>query len=644
MAAGGKNRRFLIWLAIGTALLALATAALLTFLLNQRQLIAESRSLQTDSITALTHQAEREFMRYRQTLDAAVNSRKPPDDEALTLRHDIFLSRVNLLRENGPIGSLDQRPEYTALKPRLDALVTQAEKAMAKMPQEPAELAALLDAFYAIGPGFQMLSLAADSELARRLERQSATAISLSDQAVALTLVQLLILLVAAYGLYNWHARQTAERLALENLSTELREATLIADEANRGKSAFLANMSHELRTPFNGLMGMLGVLDDTQLDATQRGYLQTAQTSAQHLLTLLNDILDISALEAGKITVKAAPVNLAWLLRDFGALMQPLANGKGLDFSLALPVTPLPWVLTDDTRLRQILFNLLNNAIKFTDRGQVKLTVHQVARSGKGIELDFDVTDTGIGIAEHDLSRLFQRFQQAESGRVRHFGGAGLGLEISQSLAQLLGGSIKVKSTLSVGTTFSLHLRLMPSEPPLRASQVASNLPATETRPVGLTHVSAPVGPPPSTVLLNHAGQPARVLLVEDNAINRMVAVMLLQRMGCVVTDCENGQLAVDRVQTDAFDMILMDINMPVMDGLSATRAIRALPGEQSLTPIVMLSADVMNESQVQSFGAGAQGFLSKPVQFADLRACVLKHLPPAPPSRDIAEPDRLG
>ena len=247
---------------------------------------------------------------------------------------------------------------------------------------------------------------------------------------------------------------------------------------------------------------------------------------------------------------------------------MQPLANGKGLDFSMALPVMPLPWVMTDDTRLRQILFNLLNNAIKFTDRGQVKLTVHEVARSVKGIELDFDVADTGIGIAEHDLSRLFQRFQQAESGRVRHFGGAGLGLEISQSLAHLLDGSIKVKSTLSVGTTFSLHLRLVPSEPPLRLAQAASNLPAPETRPIGLTNVSAPVGLPSSTVLLNHAGQPARVLLVEDNAINRMVAVMLLKRMGCVVTDCENGQLAVDRVQTDAFDLILMDINMPVMDG----------------------------------------------------------------------------
>ena len=644
MAAGRKNRRFLTWLAIGTALLAMANTALLTFLLNQRQLIAESRSLQTDSVTAFTFQAEREFMRYRQTLDAAVNSRRPPDDEALTLRHDIFLSRVTLLRESGSIGSLELRPEYTALKPKLEALVTQAERAMAKTPRDKADLAALLDAFYAIGPGFQMLSLAADSELARQLERQSATALSLSNQTVALTLFQLLLLLAVAYGLYAWHARQTAERLALENLSKELREATLRADEANRGKSAFLANMSHELRTPFNGLMGMLGVLDDTQLDATQRGYLQTAQTSAQHLLTLLNDILDISALEAGKITVKAAPVNLAWLLRDIGALMQPLANGKGLDFSMALPVMPLPWVMTDDTRLRQILFNLLNNAIKFTDRGQVKLTVHEVARSGKGIELDFDVADTGIGIAEHDLSRLFQRFQQAESGRVRHFGGAGLGLEISQSLAHLLDGSIKVKSTLSVGTTFSLHLRLVPSEPPLRLAQAASNLPAPETRPIGLTNVSAPVGLPSSTVLLNHAGQPARVLLVEDNAINRMVAVMLLKRMGCVVTDCENGQLAVDRVQTDAFDLILMDINMPVMDGLSATRAIRALPGERSLTPIVVLSADVMNESQVQSFGAGAQGFLSKPVQFADLRACVLKHLAPAPPSRDIAEPDRLG
>ena len=644
MAAGRKNRRFLTWLAIGTALLAMANTALLTFLLNQRQLIAESRSLQTDSVTAFTFQAEREFMRYRQTLDAAVNSRRPPDDEALTLRHDIFLSRVTLLRESGSIGSLELRPEYTALKPKLEALVTQAERAMAKTPRDKADLAALLDAFYAIGPGFQMLSLAADSELARQLERQSATALSLSNQTVALTLFQLLLLLAVAYGLYAWHARQTAERLALENLSKELREATLRADEANRGKSAFLANMSHELRTPFNGLMGMLGVLDDTQLDATQRGYLQTAQTSAQHLLTLLNDILDISALEAGKITVKAAPVNLAWLLRDIGALMQPLANGKGLDFSMALPVMPLPWVLTDDTRLRQILFNLLNNAIKFTDRGQVKLTVHEVARSGKGIELDFDVTDTGIGIAEHDLSRLFQRFQQAESGRVRHFGGAGLGLEISQSLAHLLDGSIKVKSTLSVGTTFSVHLRLVPSEPPLRLAQAASNLPAPETRPIGLTNVSAPVGLPSSTVLLNHAGQPARVLLVEDNAINRMVAVMLLKRMGCVVTDCENGQLAVDKAQAEDFDLILMDINMPVMDGLSATRAIRALPGERSLTPIVVLSADVMNESQVQSFGAGAQGFLSKPVQFADLRACVLKHLAPAPPSRDIAEPERLG
>jgi CheY-like chemotaxis protein len=158
------------------------------------------------------------------------------------------------------------------------------------------------------------------------------------------------------------------------------------------------------------------------------------------------------------------------------------------------------------------------------------------------------------------------------------------------------------------------------------------------------LANASAPVTPSSSTLLLNHAGQPARVLLVEDNAINRMVAVMLLQRMGCDVTDCENGQLAVDKAQAEDFDLILMDINMPVMDGLSATRAIRALPGTSAHTPIVVLSADVMNESQAQAFGAGAQGFLSKPVQFADLRACVLKHLPPAPPSQDSAEPDRLG
>jgi CheY-like chemotaxis protein len=372
--------------------------------------------------------------------------------------------------------------------------------------------------------------------------------------------------------------------------------------------------------------MGMLSVLEDTPLDTTQAAYLSTAQTSARHLLTLLNDILDISALEAGKISIQPKPVSLPWLLRDIGALMQPLATGKGLAFSLELPPQALPWVLADDTRLRQILFNLINNAVKFTDRGEIRVIVREVARSATTTEVTMDVADTGIGMDEHDLRQLFQRFQRSQSNIARQFGGTGLGLEISQSLARLMGGNITVSSRLGAGTTFSLQLQLEVCEAP---EHVAAPLP-TSTLPLAPQLPAAPGADVQPPLLANPDGARARVLLVEDNPINRMVAMLLLQRLGCQVADCENGQLALDKVQQQGFDLVLMDINMPVMDGLTATRAIRALPGEPARLPIVVLTADVMNEAEAQARSAGAQGFLAKPVQFAQLQACLQQYLAP--------------
>lgn len=625
MANSGTNSRFLFWLALVTAVMAMAMGVLLVFELAQKELLTTSRNLRADSVTAITFQAEREFLRFREVLEAANGSRNPPTAETLTLRRDIFLSRLALLKDNPSTAALAQRPEYITLQPALASLARQIEAVMATYPPEPAALSALVASFNEIGPSFQALSLAADSEMSRLVERQYDTTLHQNELIVGLTLAQLVLLLGTAMALFVRHSRQEKERLALETISRELSDARVRAEEANRGKSMFLANMSHELRTPFNGLMGMLGLLDATPLNATQSAYLSTAQTSAQHLLTLLNDILDISALEAGKINIQTKPVSLPWLLRDIGALMQPLAAGKGLVFSLELPPLALPWILADDTRLRQILFNLINNAIKFTDRGQVQVKVHEVTRSASTIELDMEVTDTGIGMSEDDLVKLFQRFQKAESNISRQFSGAGLGLEISQSLAHLMGGRIKVKSRLGMGTTFSLHLRLETCEAPEQIELLPVALaPLPRHRPVQTETVTS------QPLLTRRDGAQARVLLVEDNAINRMVATVLLQRMGCHVTDCENGQLAIDMVQQQSFDLVLMDVNMPVMDGLTATRAIRALPGAPAQLPIVVLTADVMNEAEAQARSAGVQGFLSKPLQFAQLQACLKQFVAP--------------
>jgi signal transduction histidine kinase/ActR/RegA family two-component response regulator len=605
-----KDQRHLIRLALGTGLMALAMGVLLVFELVQRQTIQDTSVLRTDSVTSLTFQCEREFLRFRYTLDAYVNSREPPPADTLSLRYDIFLSRLTLLRDNPSINLLAQRPEYIRALAKLSELAGQADPVMAQSPLQPSALVDLLGKFNAIGPEVQSLSIAANGEVANLLERQSITALGQNDLIIGLTLAQLLLLLMGAAALLVRHRTQIRERMALEKLSDELREAQRRAEAASRGKSQFLANMSHELRTPFNGLMGMLGLLADSARDQQQTDHIRTAQDSARHLLTLLNDVLDVSALDAGKMNVKPAPLDLSRTLAEVEALMRHSASSKSLDFEVRCPNGPLPWVQADETRLKQILFNLISNAVKFTAQGRICLTVQQHAGAPEYQEFSFIVEDTGIGMDAQALAQLFQRFHQVDNSATRKFGGAGLGLEISQSLAQLMGGHIDVSSQLGVGSTFTLRLALPLAQAAAEPAQA-----------------SVPQGTAPS----EHLG--LRVLLVEDNPINQKVASLMLEKLQCEVSTCDNGALAIDQVQAQAFDLVLMDVNMPVMDGLTATRHIRALPGAVARIPIVVVTADVMNDARDQALAAGASDFLAKPLQIPQLQDCIKRMVSTARP-----------
>jgi signal transduction histidine kinase/CheY-like chemotaxis protein len=425
----------------------------------------------------------------------------------------------------------------------------------------------------------------------------------------ALTVVLLILLAGAATATWLQSRSQATAEEKSQALNAHFRETQIQAERANRGKSKFLANMSHELRTPFNGILGMLDLLSTTSLTAQQADYVKTANASASHLLNVLNDILDISALDEGKISIHPEPTHLPEMLQDIANVMRPQAAAKGLGFVFEVSGDIPPWGLMDATRFKQILFNLINNAIKFTDRGAVAVSVRrappeeQEGAPGAGPVLWFTVEDSGIGMAADAIEGLFQRFHQLDNGVARQFGGSGLGLEISQSLARMMGGDIEVRSTLGAGSSFTLELPFRLCEPPtsisafLPRSVSAENRAQTVTRPI---------------------------LVAEDNPVNRKFVGILLERMGYQTTFCENGQLAVECVQAQEFELVLMDVHMPVMDGLAATRAIRELDGAAKDIPIIALTADAMDNAQAEALAAGVNFFVTKPVHMAQLQEAI--------------------
>jgi signal transduction histidine kinase/CheY-like chemotaxis protein len=379
----------------------------------------------------------------------------------------------------------------------------------------------------------------------------------------------------------------------------ETERARAAAEASLAAKSRFLAMMSHEIRTPITGVLGLAEILQATKLDREQAGYLDALKSSTAALLVILNDILDASKIDAGKLTIERIEFGLRDAVRDSGELMRSSASARGVAVSVEIPDDVPEYAVGDPTRFRQILFNLLGNAIKFTERGSVRIALSVPERRHDGFVLLTEVVDTGIGIEEHLIPRMFEVFSQADDSTTRRYGGTGLGLAVVKSIVELMGGELKVSSTPGFGSTFSFTLPL-------------GNGMARQQRTA-----AAPA-------LVQTVSRSRRILVAEDNSINRMLLKSMLGKMGHQVECVENGRLAVDRMMSEDFDVVIMDMQMPVMDGEDATVAIRALPEPKCAVPVLALTADVMPEHSVRYMRAGVNAILAKPIDWGKLSAAI--------------------
>ena len=438
--------------------------------------------------------------------------------------------------------------------------------------------------------------------------------LSIDNQALLETQLFLCMYLVGAHLIQALLHQQTSLNQRLSEQSTELElrvrkrtaeleEARAKAEAADEAKSEFLANTSHEVRIPLNAILGMAEFLAQSKLDVEQQEQAETIITAGRSLMAVLNDVIDLSKAEAGKLQISAVPTNIEGFTRQITALWRPAAVEKGLDFKLKVSPQVPAQLLFDNQRLLQCVSNLLSNAIKFTESGVISVAISAELHRQDKLRLAIQVTDSGIGMSESAQQKLFRPFEQLDASISRRFGGTGLGLAITRNLARLMDGEVSVSSSLGIGTTFTLTIEAeaLTGE----TIKLNSNSATEQLLPTGL-----------------------RVLLIEDNVINRKVAMGHLKKLGCTFTEAEHGAIALEKLEQKPFDLVLLDVHMPVMDGIETIGRIRSAASDWASIPVIALTADAMIEDRKRLLELGMDGYASKPIQREDLIAEMLRVL----------------
>lgn len=395
------------------------------------------------------------------------------------------------------------------------------------------------------------------------------------------------------------------QKKLLEVSNKELKIAKEKAEKKDLLKSLFLATMSHEIRTPMNGIIGVSELLKQTELTQEQMDLVNIMSVSGNNLLLIINDILDISKIEAGQIKLENIDFDLHSIANEIVSLLEVKAKDQGNKLSLSIKDNVPIAVKGDPMRLRQILINLASNAIKFTKNGSVSINIFGVEEDGEKHNVRFEVVDTGIGISEEEKGKLFKVFSQVDQTTQREYGGTGLGLAISKNLVELMGGKIGVDSETNVGSTFWFNVYF-------ESVKKASTLNNSDSQPISI----------------NEQNTSLNILVVEDNLINQKIASRIIEQLGHIVSVAENGKIGVDMYKNNTYDLVLMDIQMPVMDGFTATKEIREWEQDERKTPghIIALTANALKEDKERCFDVGMNDFLAKPFKIQDIKSVLAK------------------
>lgn len=567
---------------------------------QQFKMLDDVSTNQVDSIMWQAYQLERELTVLDAHLHEAAINPEAVDPYELAERYEVFLSRIDLLTKIPRRDLIEKTPEYIQAIESIKAFVVEADPLFADpetLLTDRVKLVTMDAKVDMLMPLTAELTRESNRAVARFVDERNAQLHQQSVLVISLAGVQSVVMLIFVVVLVRHIRRQQQQYTRLQKLSRELSDARDQAEAANHGKSVFLANMSHEIRTPFQGLLGMLNLLDEPNLSGQQRDYLQTARDSALHLLGVLNDILDVSTMESGTLKLSEAPINLRGVVQEVDGLMQVAASDKGLELHVYAASNLPEWVVADATRVRQIMFNLINNAIKFTPKGSVIAEVSCPANGQSGVVIT--VRDTGVGMDRETVDNLFTRFFQADNSLRRRIGGTGLGLEISRNLARMMGGDIHVSSQPGVGSVFTVTLSLPETAEPSQESFAHSS---------------------------HGSGRRLKVLVAEDHPINLKYMNILLEKMGHDAVFCENGEEALQLLAQQPFDVVLLDYHMPVLDGLATTEAIRQLDNPSANIKIILVTADVVNDTRKRALEVGVNEFASKPLQANDLQRALLR------------------